>query len=334
MGKFNFALSVFGSMSSFSGIIELIQQFSNERHAQQYLARQRWPGGAVSCPYEGCRHHSCYAFKDGLRYKCKKCRRLFTVKTGTFMEASKLPSLKWIVAGYLLLHKKGISSVQLGRDIRVTQKTAWFMLQRIRFAMSHQRGSGPVKGTVEMDETFVGGRNANRHFKKKMKYISRRNQRTWPDKVPVWGMYHLESASIRAQVLHRLAFVHIKKAVTRNLQPGAALITDDWPGYRRLDALYERQVVSHSKGNYLNEQGATTNHIENFWSHFKRGLKGIYIRVSTRHLNGYVQEFAFRYNHRNFTHQQQLGAMIGHMECRLRYKDLTANEKGKKAKAA
>ncbi len=237
------------------------------------------------------------------------------------MEASKLPSIKWILAMFLSTDKKGISSIQLSKFIGVTQKTAWFMLQRIREACAN-RPNENLEGTVEIDETFVGGKNKNRHYVRRIKY-KEVTGRSYPDKTPVFGMYERQTGKIRAFVLSRKEFNHIGRTITYNIRPGSTLMTDDWGGYKGLDKIYVRHTIDHKKWVYA-DGDITTNRMENFWSHLKRGLHGTYIRVTPKHLNKYVQEFVYRFNSRNLGVQQQVEGIIATMVCRLKYKDLIA----------
>ncbi|MFP5079490.1 transposase [Pedobacter sp. JCM 36344] len=156
------------SDTSYKTILDLVKEFPDERSCHQYLASQRWDTGEIICPHDNCGHNQSYVFADGIRYKCKKCKTLFTAKTDTFMEGSKLSTIKWLLAMYLVMHKKGISSVQLAKDIGVTQKTAWFVLQRVRWALGNE-DEEPFEGNIQLDETFVGGKNKNRHANKKVK---------------------------------------------------------------------------------------------------------------------------------------------------------------------
>ncbi|RKR81941.1 transposase-like protein [Mucilaginibacter gracilis] len=304
---------------TFRNIIELATKFKTEKDCHQYLAAQRWDTGVLECPH--CTHDQAYVFKDGIRYECKKCNLQFTAKTKTFMEGSKLPTVKWLMALYLVMHKKGISSVQLAKDVSVTQKTAWFMLQRIRAAFSNDSKES-LKGTVEIDETFVGGKNKNRHYAKRMEY-KELTGRTFPDKTTVFGMYERETGKVRAMVISRQEFRSLARIVTYNIQPGSTLMTDDWSGYNALDKMYTRHSIDHGKWIYA-DGDITTNRVENFWSHFKRGLNGTYISVSPRHLNKYVKEFEFRFNNRNFDVQQQINNVLSIGNVRLKYKELIA----------
>lgn len=307
----------------FKSVVDLVKYFPTEHACHQYLAGQRWDTGEIICPHEDCGNNTCYVFADGIRYKCKKCNRLFTAKTNTFMEASKLPTLTWLMAMYLVMNKKGISSVQLSKDLNVTQKTAWFVLQRVRWALGNDPDKGtPLDGTIELDETFVGGKNKNRHYSKRVQY-KEETGRAYPDKTPVFGMYNRDTGLVRAYAISRNELKHINRQITYNVNFSSKIMTDDWLGYRGIDKIYDRESVGHGKWVYVNGD-CTTNRIENFWSHFKRGLNSTYIHVTPKHLNRYVQEFVFRFNNRNFGMQQQVENIIGNMVCRLKYKELIA----------
>jgi transposase-like protein len=311
------------SKNSFKSVLDLVQAFPTEQSCHHYLASQRWGDGYMECLYDDCDGDDPYVFKDGIRYKCKCCKRIYTAKTGTAFEASKLPLIKWFIAIYLFMHKKGISSVQLAKDVGVQQKTAWFMLHRIREVMGNEPDKQPMQGTVEVDETFVGGKNKNRHYHKRVKY-KEVTGRAYPDKVPVFGLYERETGRIRAMAISRTQFSHIGRTITRNVWPGSTLMTDEWMGYRGVDKMYTRFKVDHKRWIYASGD-VTTNRVENFWSHLKRGLHGTYIQVSPKHLNKYVQEFVFRFNHRTFDTETQIKAALGRSECRLKLKDLKAH---------
>jgi transposase-like protein len=307
--------------TEFKTIIDVVTRFPTEKSCHEYLASRRWSDGLMICPHADCGNETCYTYKDGIRYKCKRCKRIYTAKTGTFMEASKLPTIKWFIALYLVLHKKGISSIQLSKDIGVQQKTAWFILQRIRAAMGNEERQ-PLEGTVEIDETFVGGKNKNRHYSKRVQY-KEITGRAYPDKAPVFGMYDRTTRKVRATAITKGQLKNIARIITRNIWPGSTLMTDDWNGYVGIDKMYDRHFIAHSKWVYA-DGDITTNRIENFWSHLKRGLHGTYIHVTPKHLDRYVQEFTYRFNNRDANVQQQIECVIAQMECRLKYKDLVA----------
>jgi len=329
--------------TEFKTIIDVVNRFPNERACHQYLASRRWSDGIILCPHEGCGGDQAYIYKDGIRYKCCKCKLVFTAKTGTFMEASKLPSIKWFVAIYLFLHKKGISSIQLSKDVGCTQKTAWFMLCRMRMALGNE-APDKLEGVVEIDETFVGGKAKFKHKSKKKKYNPGRG---WHDKTPVLGMLEREQAKIvlrphlvvkgkvvkekiiskpsriKAIVVPDVLMLTIRKSVLRNIKGGSDIMGDGFTGYRVLERMYNVQCVDHGKGHYV-DGDCHTNTLEGAWSQFKKTLVATYHKTTRKHLQKYVNEFTFRYNYRTLGAQQQIDCVIANMKVRLKYKDLVA----------
>lgn len=327
----------------FSSILDLVKIFPDEKSCHQYFAEQRWEG-LMECPYSGCDNDKAYVFKDGIRYKCTCCKRIYTAKTGTFMEGSKLASIKWILAMYLVLHKKGISSVQLGKDLGVCQKTAWFVLHRIRTAFGNVE-EDKLEGIVLADETFVGGKNKNRHRDKK---VEKSQGRSFKDKTPVLGLlqqqeYELverphklnpnttviekiitRQSKVKCFVVPDTSAKSIKPLVLATVEKGSIFVSDEWHGYGGLANNYDHYVVDHGKKNYITEEGFTTNPVEGFWTQCKGSIHGTYIRPTRKHMNRYFNEFSFRYNNRSLTVQQQINTVILQMNCRLKYKDLVA----------
>jgi transposase-like protein len=298
----------------FRTLIDLIKVFPNEKECHQYLAAQTWSDGVISCPH--CGNDGYYVYKDEIRYKCKKCKLVFTAKTKTFMEGSKLPTVKWLFAMYLVLHKKGISSVQLGKDIGVTQKTAWFVLQRIRKAFGNEAKT-ILSGTVEIDEAFIGGKARFKHKSKRPKYNPGRG---WADKTPVFGMLE-RGGRLKAFVVPNVLMLTLRKASLANIERGSTLYGDGFTGYKGLTTSYNVQCVDHGRGYYV-DGDCHTNTLEGAWSQLKRSLIGTYIQVSRKHCNDYVQEFVFRYNYRNLHVQAQMEQIIKNMHVRLKYKEL------------
>ncbi|RNL50166.1 IS1595 family transposase [Pedobacter jejuensis] len=321
------------SETRYKTIIDLVKVFPDERACHQYLAGQRWDTGEIICPHDGCGHNQSYVFSDGIRYKCKKCQTLFTAKTNTFMEGSKLSTIKWMLAMYLVMHKKGISSVQLAKDVGVTQKTAWFMLQRVRWALGNE-DEDMLSGDVVSDETFVGGKNKNRHRDKK---VEQSQGRSFKDKTPVLGLmqtneYELvdgeriitKHSKVKCFVVKDTKAKSIQPLVKANVKAGSNFTSDEWHAYRGLNSDYNHQVVDHGKGQYMNDLGYTSNAIEGFWGQCKRSIIGIYVKPTRKHLQKYFNEFSFRHNYRNLAIQEQIETIIGNMVCRLKYKDLIA----------
>ncbi|WP_412465502.1 IS1595 family transposase [Pedobacter sp. KLB.chiD] len=317
----------------FKTILDLVNVFPNEKACHEYLAYQRW-GDEMPCPYKDCNGDNAYIFKDGIRRKCTCCKRIYTAKTGTFMEASKLPTIKWIMAIYLVLHKKGISSVQLGKDLGVRQATAWFMLSRIREGLGNEKDE-QLEGNVVSDETFCGGRNKNRHRDKKVKQSQ---GRSFKDKTPVLGLMQTNEYSydengkpiivkpsrVKCFVVANTGAKAIQPIVRANVKAGSDFTSDEWSAYNGLSDTYNHQVVDHGRGQYMNDAGYTSNAIEGFWGQCKRSINGIYVKPTRKHLQKYFYEFAFRHNYRNLGFQSQMNIIISNMECRLKYKDLVA----------
>lgn len=303
----------------FNTILDLVKVFPDEHSCHQYLAQQRWITGEITCPYDGCDCDKVYVFKDGIRYKCTGCKKIFNAKTNTFMEGSKLRTIVWLMAMYLATHKRGISSVQLSKDLGVTQKTAWFMLQRIRWAFGNEPKK-MLEDVVEIDETFVGGKSRFKHKDKRIKYNPGRG---WADKTPVLGLLQ-RGGHVRAFVIPNVLMVTLRRAVLENVKGGTDIMGDGFNGYRCLEPTYNLYCVDHGKGIYGDGGDVHSNTIENFWSHFKRHIGGTHIQVSRKHLNKYVQESAFRYNYRNLGIQAQIEKIWEFGNCRLRYRELIA----------
>lgn len=331
--------------NQFKSIIDLVNQFPTEKSCHHYLVGQRWGGGYMECPYDGCPGNTPYVFKDGIRYKCKCCGRIYTAKTGTIFEASKLPLIKWFVALYLIMHKKGISSCQLAKDISVQQKTAWFMLHRIRHVLGNGDTDQQMEGTVLLDETFVGGKNKNRHWDKKVKNSQ---GRSFKDKTPVMGLMEKEVSVIierpnkvqpektvkekviikpslvRCCVIRDTSSESLHPVIFENIKADSIIVSDEWRGYCGLTGFYNHQIVDHHRHQYVNQAGFTTNALEGHWSELKKGIQAIYHKVSRHHLNKYVQEFAFKYNWRTFDVQSQINGILIDCNGRLKLRDLKA----------
>lgn len=270
----------------FKTLAEFLEHFRDEETCRETFRAIRFQNGEY-CPH--CGHTTIYRFQNGKRYRCADCRQDFTIKTGTVFGESKVTLKKWFIAIYLLsTTSKGISSVQLAKHVGVTQKTAWFMDHRLREAMKQNRGH--LFGTVECDETYVGGLEKNKHRSKRLHAGT-----GGVNKTPVFGLKNRDG-EIRAHVVQSVRAADLHASIGQNVAPGARVITDSWVGYNGLKG-YAHTVVNHSHGEYVNGT-AHTNGIESFWALFKRGYHGIYHWMSRPHMQRYVDEFAFRFNHR------------------------------------
>ena len=274
---------------------EAIAYFANPEHAFVYAVNWRWPDGVVTCPRCGHDKHS--FIKTRRIWFCKGCKKQFTVKVGTIFEDSPIGMDKWLVAMWMVTNcKNGVSSYEMHRAIGVTQKSAWFMLHRIRLAMQDETiGKLGHNGPVEMDETFVGGKIKNMHKAKKPKPPSTRTNRLSGiiGKTIVVGMLE-RNGRVKAEVVMDRTNSTLHALASKHILSDSTLITDEWGGYQGND--FEHQVINHAN-EYVNGL-IHTNGIENFWSLLKRGLNGTYVSVEPFHLFRYIDEQAFRYNNR------------------------------------
>jgi len=297
----------------FNSILELLQSFPDEQSCINHLEELRWNGYVVS-PFDAT--SKVYKCKGG-KFKCKNTGKYFNVRTGTLFDNTKIELQKWFLAIWLVTsHKKGISSMQLARDLAVTQKTAWFMLQRIRKCFDIENNND-LDNDVEVDETYVGGKNKNRHKNKKVEGSQGRSSK---DKTPVVGMIE-RGGKLNARKVDAVKKKTLTKEIIGCVKKSASLFTDEWVGYNGVAKLYNHAMVNHGQGEYVNGD-AHTNTLEGFWSLLKRGIVGIYHFVSRKHLQNYVDEFVFRYNTREMTEASRINRLLENMAVRTTYRGL------------
>ncbi len=280
--------------------MEFVRKFHNNKVCLQYLAKQRW-GNEVICPH--CSQKRIYHFKDGMRYKCSQCKRIFNAKTGTIFHNTKIPMPKWFLACYLLTsHKKGVSSMQLAKDIDVTQKTAWNMLRLIRSMLTNDDILGGE--TVELDETFIGGKNRNKHYNKRKKGTQ---GRSLVDKSAVFGMMS-RGHTVKAFHVPNLLPGTLGAIMHAHIERGSRILTDEYGAYRKIRG-FRHEQCNHSAYHYV-DGDVHTNALENFWSLLKRAILGIYHWVSRKYLQLYLNEACFRFNTRMMSETERLNCIL------------------------
>ena len=299
---------------------QMLKMFPDDAAAERWFIEQRWPNG-VCCPVcgslnvqSGCKHKT-------MPYRCreKECGKKFSVKTGTVMECAKVGYQDWLLGAFLLMTSlKSVSSMKLHRDIGVTQKTAWFLAHRLRAAMSH---SGIFfAGPVEVDETYVGGRRRNMSNAKRKELAD--TGRGSVGKTAVVGARDRATKKVAARVVSSTDSDTLQGFVAEHAKPGATVYTDDAGAYHSLP--FEHATVRHSLAEYV-KGDIHTNGIESLWSMLKRAHKGTFHKLSPKHLDRYVQEFAGRHNLREQDTLDQMSAVVRGMNGkRLKFVDLIA----------
>jgi transposase-like protein len=306
---------------------EAILFFADYANCRKAVEAIRWPSGTVVCPTCGSEHVT-YLEKQR-RYKCyeKHPRAQFSLKVGTIFEDSAIGLEKWLPALWLLTNcKNGISSYELARALGVTQKTAWFMLSRLRLAL--QLETGPkMRGEVEVDETFIGGKARNMH-KAKRRRLGITQVRSHIGKVAVMGLlerHGVNGSQVRLARIEGVKKHHLMPNIQKHIMPGSQVHTDALPSYQILNNEYIHNVIDHAES-YVDGQ-VHTNGLENFWSLLKRAIKGTYVSVEPFHLFRYLDEQAFRFNNRRGTDAFRFAiALKGIIGKRLTYTALTGSE--------
>jgi transposase-like protein len=316
-------------MKQFKNIMDFLKVFSSEEICHNFLKDVLWGkkepavGGSqngkrakISCPKCGSNHIN--EFADFKRNRCYDCKKTFSVRTGTIFDDSKIELQKWFMVIYLLNStKKVIPSTQLAKEIDVTQKTAWFMLHRIREACQDDNFDLPFDGITEIDEAYLGGREGNKHSHKK----------GLAEKTPVLGFINRDTKKAKAMKVPSAKGYDLQEQIYKHTKEGSFLITDSYNAYDVLSWNYNHESVKHSAGEYVKSKSRVafkihTNSIEGFWSMVKRGIYGVYHWASAKHINKYLNEYSRKYNTKELTNSERFYNFFGKINHKITYKQL------------
>ena len=299
-------------------LVDLFRMFPDDAKAEAWFAETRWPYGPA-CPHCGSAHVLSGAKHATMPYRCREkgCRKRFSVKTGTVMEASNIGYQKWAIAIYLALTSlKSISSMKLHRDLEISQKSAWHMAHRLRRAFA-ENGSA-FAGPVEVDESYFGGKRANMSNAKRKELAG--TGRGPVGKTAVVGIKDRATNQVRAKITESVAAPALQGFVIEHTADGATVYSDDASAYESLP--FPHETVKHSVSEYVRGM-AHTNGVESFWATLKRAHKGVFHKFSPKHLDRYVQEFAGKHNLRESDTRDQMRSLVERMDGkRLKYRDL------------
>lgn len=289
----------------FNSLLSVANKFRDNETCIDFLERKYWGDDKsnVSCPY--CGGTRCSKYRS-TRWHCKDCQSNFSVLVGTIFQSSKIPLYKWFMAIYMLAtYKKGVTSVQLANDLEITQKTAWFMNQKIRCAM--EQDDNLRLFFAQCDETYVGGRETNKHTRKRTKGTQGRSYKT---KTPVFGMVDMFGNAI-VKVVPDTTKATLQPIIAKYVLPNGRVWTDEYASYKGLSALgFRHEIVCHKQRQFVKSNGVNTNAIEGFWGILKRMIWGTHHFVSRKYMQRYVDEAVFRHNTLNLTNEQKFDVLF------------------------
>jgi transposase-like protein len=310
-------------LKQFSSLMELFEAFPDDQSAIDHFTAIRWKNGAF-CPH--CGSTRVMHFKDKRTHKCGDCRKRFSITVGTVFGDTKLSLRKWFAAIWLITnHPKGIASTQLAKELRITQKSAWFVLHRLRYASRTRSFARPLAGEVEVDESMFGGKEKNKPMSKRTpaKRSHRHPDRQEVPKTWVIGLVE-RGGEVRASVIPDQRGDTLQAHVRANVAAGSILFTDENHGYKRLSGEYVHEVVTHNHGEYVRGR-AHVNGAEGMWSLFKRQYHGTHHWISPKHLDAYLDEMCYRWNRRDLELGERVNDLLAQTEGRrLTYKALIA----------
>jgi transposase-like protein len=302
-------------LQNFASLFDLMEAFPDEQACVDHLRAIRWRDGEF-CPH--CGSTKIYHFSDRKTFKCGDCRDRFSIKVGTIFEDTKLSLRKWFMAIWMITnHPKGTASITLAKDLKITQKSAWFMLHRLRHAARTNSFNAPLKGDIEADTTFVGGKEKNKHADKRTP-----GSQGGANKAVVLGIVERDG-ELRAIHVPDAKAKTLQEEVLKNVAKGSAVLTDEDRSFIGLDRDYTHLSVNHSQGEYVRLGGFVhTNTAESVWALLKRQIFGIHHWVSDKHLNRYVSEMTWRFNRRDMKTTCRMNDLFTCVEGRLTYKTL------------
>ena len=312
-----------------SNFLQFIKEFADDAACLKQLTEIRWTNSVPVCPY--CGGTDLYVITKKPDYKCKNktCAKKFNVFTGSIFENSKIPLRTWFIAIYICAnHKKGISSHQLARDLGITQKTAWFVLGRVREMLKSKAPfmvASPDNNTfVEIDETYVGGKAKNKHNKERRELI--KNGTGGANKTMVFGILE-RKGNVQTHIVKNPNGATLKPIIREQVSKDVTIVTDSHGAYTDLGKEYKQhEVVMHSLSEYVRGE-FHTNSIEGFWSQLKRGIYGVYHHCSPQHLHRYCSEFEYRHNTRKQGEGERFNNALAQSNKRLRYSELISETK-------